>query len=135
MLSTNHCLPPWNMKNKTAMNERYFFIKFQVGYMLNSVLKIKKAFREQVESNMALTFSYKTMTPIRKVLRKENTCVISLLIFYENRKNMIFKVLSSVIYCIIANYECDDYLCFTQTTVITLKILVSRTVCKIESLV
>ena len=59
MLSKNHRLTPWHMKNKTETNEKYLFNKFQVGYMLNSVLKINKAFREQVESNMALTFSYK----------------------------------------------------------------------------
>ena len=33
------------------------------------------------------------------------------MMFYENRKNMIFKVLSSVVYCIINNYVYDDYLC------------------------
>ena len=33
------------------------------------------------------------MTPIRKVFRKENTRVISLLMFDENRNNMIFKAL------------------------------------------
>ena len=31
--------------------------------------------------------------------------------FYENMNNMIFKLLSSVVYCIINNYGCADYLC------------------------
>ena len=55
------------------------------------------------------------MMPIRKVLIKYNIHVISLLIFYENINNMIFKVFSSVVYCIIDNDVCDDYLCCTQT--------------------
>ena len=33
--------------------------------------------------------------PIRKVPRKENTRVLSFHMFYENRKNIIFKVLST----------------------------------------
>ena len=44
--------------------------------MLNPGLNINKAFREQAESNMDLTFSYKTMTPIRKVFRKYNNSVV-----------------------------------------------------------
>ena len=51
------------------------------------------------------------MIPTRKVLRKDNTHVISLLMFYENIKKMIFMVLISVVYCIMDNYFCDDYLC------------------------
>ena len=31
--------------------------------------------------------------------------------FYDNRKNIIFKVWISYFYCIIDNYVCADYLC------------------------
>ena len=55
------------------------------------------------------------MMPIRRVSRKENTCVISLLVFCENRKSAIFKLLSSVVYCIMENYICAYYLCSPQT--------------------
>ena len=51
------------------------------------------------------------MVPIRILLSKENTCVLSLMIFYENRKSMVFKVLGSVGYGIMDNYVCADYLC------------------------
>ena len=64
---------------------------------------------------MDFTFISKTMITIRRVLSKKNTWVPSLLIFYENRKDVIFKVLSSVVYCIIKNHVCDDDLCFPQT--------------------
>ena len=57
------------------------------------------------------------MTPIKKVLKKENTHVISLLIFYEKRNNRIFKVLISIVYFIMENYVCVDYLCCLQTKI------------------
>ena len=71
--------------------------------------------KEQVESYLANTFIYKIMTPIRKVLNKEKTCVLSLMMLYENRKSMIFKVLHSVVYCIMENYVCVEYLCCPKT--------------------
>ena len=83
--------------------------------MLNTGLNINNEFREQVEINMYQNFGYKKKISIKRVPRKENTCVISLLMFYEKRKNIILKVSSSVVYCITGYYVCDDYLCFTQT--------------------
>ena len=58
-----------------------------------------------------LKFDKLTMVPTRKVLKKDNTGVISLLMFYEDIKTMIFKVLGSVVYFIMYNYLCDDYMC------------------------
>ena len=49
-----------------------------------------------------------------KVWKKDNTRVIALLIFYENRNTVIFKVLGSVIYWIMYNYLCVDYMCSRQ---------------------
>ena len=76
--------------------------------MLNTGLNISKAFREQVEINLDLIFFSKTM-------RKDKTRFLSLLMLYENMQNIIFKVLSSVVYCIINKYACDDYNCYPQT--------------------
>ena len=56
--------------------------QFQVEYMFNLGLKINKSFREQVESNLALTFSSTTIKPIRIVIRRYNTRYISFIIFY-----------------------------------------------------
>ena len=55
--------------------------------------------------------------PVRKVLQKGNTLVISLMIIYENRKNMKFEVLSSIVYFIMDNFVCVDYLCFSETKI------------------
>ena len=83
--------------------------------MLNPELNINRQFREQVENNLEKSFSGTTMVPNKKVLKKENTCVISLLMFYENRKNMIFKVLISIVYCTMDNYVWVHYMCFPKT--------------------
>ena len=36
---------------------------------------------------------------------------------YENMKNVIFKVLSSVVYCMINNFVCTAYVFRTQTKI------------------
>ena len=64
---------------------------------------------------MALIFISKTMMPIRKVLGKQNTRVLSFMMFDENREKMVFKVFSLVVYCIVNNYVCADHLCYPQT--------------------
>ena len=56
--------------------------------MSNTGLNINKAFREQIESNLALTFDPKQMVPIRKVLRKDNTRVISFMMFMKIERSV-----------------------------------------------
>ena len=67
---------------------------------------------------MALTFDSKTMVPIRKVLRKANTSINSIFMFEKDRNNNIFRVLTSVVYCIVENYVCANYLCCPQTKIV-----------------
>ena len=64
---------------------------------------------------MANTVSSTKTMPTRILLRKENTRIIPLLMFYENIKNMMFKVLISFLYCIMYNYLCVDSPSFPQT--------------------
>ena len=61
---------------------------------------------------MKTTFGAITQLHISKILAKKNTRVLELLIFNEKRKNpkKVFKLLSCVIYTIIRNYVCVDYL-------------------------
>ena len=81
--------------------------------MLTHELNINKAPKEQVKSNLEKFFSGAKMKPVRKVLKKGNNYVLSLMIFYENIKNMIFKALIPIVYYIMDNYVCVDYLCCT----------------------
>ena len=83
--------------------------------MFNPELNRNKSFKEQVEINLKKSSSGATITPFRKVLQKGNTRVLLLLMFYENRKNMKFKVLSSIVYCIMEKFVCVDYLCCPET--------------------
>ena len=117
LCSMYHPVPLCHGDNKMVMNEKENKTnhQFQVGYMLNPGLNTNREFREQVEINLDLVFSSKTMIPIRIVLRKENTRVLSPMMFHENKKNIIFKVFISVVYFIIKYYVCSDYLCFHQT--------------------
>ena len=57
-------------------------------------------------------FGPSTQPFIRATLSKNKKRVLALLMFYETRKNpkKAFKVLSFVIYKIISNYVCIDYL-------------------------
>ena len=48
------------------------------------------------------------------MLNKDNTHVIAPIMFYENRKAVLFKVFGSVTYFIIDKYVCLDYLCLRQ---------------------
>ena len=80
--------------------------------MINPTLNIHKAFREQGTKCMKTTFFAITQPHIRTISAKKNTRVLSLSIFYNTRKNTknFLKVLSCVIYKIIRNYFCIDYL-------------------------
>ena len=83
--------------------------------MVNPELNINKAFKEQVESNMTNSFSGKTIMTARKGFKKGNTCIISIIMFYDDINNMIFKVSSSIVYCIMENYACVDYIFCMKT--------------------
>ena len=71
-------------------------------------------FKYIVEKNTMLTFNKLTMVPIRKNLHKYITHLIALLVFYENRKIVIFKVLGSFICFIPYNYLFVDWLYLQQ---------------------
>ena len=80
--------------------------------MINPTLNIDKAFKEKVTKFTKTTFGAITQPHISKILAKKNTRVLELLMFYDTRENpyKCFKVLSCVIYTIIRNYVCIDYL-------------------------
>ena len=81
--------------------------------MINPSLNFNKVFREKVVKFLSSTFHERTMENIRDFLKKNNTCVMALVIFYENngiKPKKVYKVLSCVIYSHIENYFCIDYL-------------------------
>ena len=89
--------------NKKTVAEKINNEQFQVGYMFYPGLNNNKAFKYQ-EKNISLTLDKKRIL-IKKAPKKDNTRILELMIFYENRKIKIFKVVrGSVIYSIMDNY-------------------------------
>ena len=87
--------------------------RFSIGYMVNSSLHVNKLFIEQVEIILNATFHERTMVPIIYVMKKKNTYIIALIIFYENKvtkQKKVYRVLNCVIYSLMDNYILIDYL-------------------------
>ena len=81
--------------------------------MINTSLHINNLSRTQVQKCLGCSFSIKTMKTIRDCLLKNNTSVMALITIYETvgisiRK--VYRVLSCVVYTIIDNYGCTEYL-------------------------
>ena len=59
-----------------------------------------------------------------KIIKNENSRVPALLIFYENTRLLIYKLMGAVVYCILDHYVCIDYLCLQKEK----KLSMSRTI-------
>ena len=113
MLGNNHRLPLshtnksyiWLEETNQRINECY------IGYIINPNFYKNNVFREQVKLCLKNTVGPSNNTHIGKLLLKDNTIVLALVMFYENRggdtRNFSI-VLSCVIYTIISKYVCID---------------------------
>ena len=79
----NHRLPLFHMAKCFIWLEetKQHINKFSIGYMINPNLNINKAFREQVQKCMNITFVPITKPHIRATLAKKKTRVLALLMF------------------------------------------------------
>ena len=70
----------------------------------------------QVEnwSNFVLTILCLDVTKNDKMIENYNTCVVEILVLYDNRKSKIYKVLGVVVYWNIYKYVCIDHLCIQK---------------------
>ena len=57
---------------------------FAIGYMINPSLHLTKVFREQVERYLSAIFHKNTMENTKDCLGKKNSCVMAIIMFYEN---------------------------------------------------
>ena len=55
--------------------------------MINPTFNINKAFKEQVNKCLKTTFGAITQPHISKILAKNNTRVLALLMFYDTKKS------------------------------------------------
>ena len=86
----------------------------QVGCMSYSNLEHNDAFKDQIEFFLSPQFDYKPSVQMRKKLKHYNIYVIAMIIFYENRKSSIFKLLGVTVYFFLEKYVCGDYLCLQK---------------------
>ena len=87
--------------------------QFVIGYMINPSINCSKVFIQQVEKYLSVSFHEKKMETIKDCLRKKNTYVMELVIFYENnglKPKKVYRVLSCVVYSPIENYVCIEYI-------------------------
>ena len=80
--------------------------------MVNPTLHVNKTFKEKVK-NAWMICLVQSHIFIKYTMKKKNTRVLAWVMFYETgHKNVTkyFRVLSCVIYSIIGNYVCIDYL-------------------------
>ena len=94
-----------------------------ICYMINPSLKFNILFRTQVEKCLSLSFDDSKMEAIKYCMIKKNTCVMALIMIYENngektRKNN--RVLSCVVYSLKDNYVCIEYLPCQSKTLISI---------------
>ena len=81
--------------------------KFGIGYMINPSLNCYKVFREQVGKLLIVSLHKNTMENIKDCLRKKSTCVMALIMFYENngeKPKKVYKLLIFVVYYLVDNY-------------------------------
>ena len=94
----------WNPVNKEKVHQLH------LGHVTHPFLKKHRTNRDQVIIIFQSSFKLVTLKCIKNELSKNNVLVISLMIFYENRTKVMYKVIGSVIYTIIHECICLDYL-------------------------
>ena len=86
-----------NVSNKTEGHQ------FKSGCMSYSNLKHNKSFKQQVEIFLSSQFNYKISIHMIKTMKYYSTLFIDLIVFYDNSKQLIFKVLGVVVYLFLEN--------------------------------
>ena len=86
ILGVNHHLPTLHiskiMVHCYTTNET--INQLSIAYMINPSLKSNNAFRTKVEKCFSVYFSIRTMRTIKNCLMNNNTCVMALIMIYEN---------------------------------------------------
>ena len=114
IVGLNHRLPILHM-NKIMLHiytSCKIMNQFTIGYMIKPSLRFNNAFRTQVEKCLDYSFYIRTMKTIKNVLMDNNTSVMSLIMINEKMEKYkkIYSVLSCVVYTLIENYVCIDYM-------------------------
>ena len=106
LLGLNNCQPILHEYKRTVhcYSTDKPINKFAIGYMINPSLNFKEVFRIQVEKYLSISFSARTMKTIEDSMRKNNTCVMALIIIHYNNGEIpkkVYRGLSCVVFYLI----------------------------------
>ena len=99
------------LKNGDNITIKKIISRFHLGYIPVPTLKQQKTIIKETLKYMGIVFSRKKLKCVRKAFKNNSSHVIVLLMFNECRNITFFKVLGSVIYCIIEKYICLYSMC------------------------
>ena len=110
IFSLSACSPLWKMSRKKVNNlsTKKEVYQFQVVCVSYRNLK-KQGIQVKIDKCLSQQSGVRKSQHMIKTLKQENNLVIYLIIFNENRKSLIFKILCVVVCFLIEKYVCVDY--------------------------
>ena len=108
-----HCKVTTNVPIKHLLNQ-HSITQFQFRYMCLNSLKTHKRFRYQLHNTTDTEFGKEAFKPIKNTYNAKNTCVLSLIVFYERTKVIMFKVVGYITYGLQYSYVFLDQFCLNQ---------------------
>ena len=97
--------------------------QFTIGYMITLHFKLIGCSYNKLKKWSRATFYENIMENIRDVIKNKDTCVIAIIMFYESKGRnpiQVYMVLSCVLYSLIKNYVCIDYIYFQSKKLISI---------------
>ena len=100
VLSLSACARLCKMARKKVDNfpTKKELYQFQIECVSYLNLKQSKELKEKFYKCLFQKFDFRTSHHMRKILKQENTRIIDVIILYENRESLIFKVLGVLVY-------------------------------------
>ena len=122
ILSISTRAPLWNMAHKNVKDfsnkkEKYLF-QFGCIYFMTSKQNMES--KEQVERCLSSKFDTKMSKKKRKNTKDENTHAFTLLMFYDNRKSLIYKLLGVAVHFFSDEYVCIEYFFYRKKKIVSI---------------
>ena len=107
-------LPLRHMDKRKIYDKNTSIFRFQVGYMRYPILEKHRTHREQDINMFSSAFQEKNNEGYQIYIAEKYVLFISLIIFYHNRKTVLYKMIGYVVYLFIDNLIFLDYLGMIQ---------------------
>ena len=86
----------------------------QVACVSYTNLKQNKAFSDKTDKCLSTQFDGETSSYMKKTVKRDSTRDISMIMFYNNRQSLIFKVLGVSVYWFLGKCVCVNYFCLQR---------------------